>query len=169
MAPSDQDLLDLTVKTDCYKELDDTEHHKVDLAMQGKPASTPRSNIARVAFYLARRLHPVQTEPPPPPPPPPPPGVDKTLHAPLAYNQAPGGEPSARYNVHINCRSDGGSGFFDNGGVHYDEGGRCLGERDTVHVEGLKDANMMDGKESWDSYEWMGRTFPPYPDDCYKY
>ena len=59
MPPSDQDLLNLTLDTDCYRELDSTEKGKVDKAVAGKPAATPRSNIGKVAFYLARRLHPV--------------------------------------------------------------------------------------------------------------
>lgn len=99
---------------------------------------------------------------------PPPPVGDKTTYAPLAYNEAPGGEPSARYNVHINCKPHG-NGWIDNGGRTYDEGGRCLDHRDTVHVDGLKAANSMDGAESWDPYEWGGKTFPPYPDECYKF
>ena len=66
MAPSDQDLLNLTMATECYLDLDDQEHNKVNKALKGEKASTPRSNIAKVAFYLARRLHPVGSTPPPP-------------------------------------------------------------------------------------------------------
>ncbi len=65
MAPTDQDLLYLTMDTDCYMDLDATEHKKVDNAIKGLPASTPRSNIGKVAFYLARRLHPVVPPPAP--------------------------------------------------------------------------------------------------------
>ena len=101
-------------------------------------------------------------------PPDPPPVHDTTTYAPLAYNEAPGGEPSARYNVHINCKPHG-NGWIDNGGRTYDEGGRCLDHRDTVRVNGLKDANSMDGAEAWDPYTWNGTTYPPYPAESYRF
>jgi len=171
MAPSDQDLLDLTVKTDCYKQLDDTEHRKVDLAMQGKPASTPRSNIAKVAFYLARRLHPVQTEPPPPPPPPPQEQPWDSGYPPRAYNMGSRGQ-NCIFNVHINCtqRSDG--KYVDQHGLVYSDSGLCDGGRsETPDIPGLKASDMKDQKEPWESYEWMGNVIGPnkenYPPESY--
>lgn len=167
---SDTEMFDKLTKSDCYvKTVNDADKKKVKSARAGTNPTTPSSLIAQVAVELGLRAHKAEVPaPPPPPPPPPPPAVDTTTYAPLAYNEAPGGEPSARYNVHINCKPFG-NGFIDNGGRTYDDGGRCLDHRDNVHVEGLKAANMMDGKESWDPYEWMGTNFPPYPVDCYKF
>jgi len=112
------------------------------------------------------------SDPPDPPDPLPP---AKSTHAPLAYNEAPGGEPSARYNIRINCKPHPtrGDRVIDNGGVVYDLEGRCTSHRDTIHVDGLKAANMMDQKEAWEPYEWFGLTVGPgpndYPDACYNY
>jgi hypothetical protein len=103
--------------------------------------------------------------------PPPPAGVDKTIHPPLAYSEGVTGEPSARYNIRINCvpANDGTPDVLDKQGIRYDDGGRNRdGRRQTRFVAGLKRADMMDGKEPWEPYEWMGHDYPPYPDDCWK-
>lgn len=168
MAPSDQNLLDLVLATDCYKELDATEHHKVDLAVQGKPASTPRSNIAKVAFYLARRLHPVQgTEPPPPPPPPPP----TKRYAPRTHNLG-GRDQDPRFccKPEYGVR-DMGDHYEDEMGCKYDKDHMLNidGLRDRNYmVPGLKGADSMDGLEPCDPYTIDGVTHPPYPGDPYQ-
>lgn len=166
MAPSDQDLLNLTIETDCYKELDDMEHHKVDLAMQGKPASTPRSNIARVAFYLARRLHPVQTTPDPPPPSDP----WDSGYPPMAYNASAKG--NAKYNVRINCSRVGDNDWRDAHGLSYDDSGLCRGGRTEQHVDGLKSSDETDGREPWDAYAYGNTIVGPnrenYPAESYE-
>lgn len=173
MAPSDQDLLNLTMDTDCYRELDSTEKGKVQKALNAEKASTPRSNIGKVAFYLARRLHPVAVDPPPPPPPPPP--VKK--YAPLAYNSGTGPnntglgkEPSARYNIRINCTRIHDDLYVDGEGLSYDGGGRQKGGRTENYVPGLKFANSMDGKEVYETYTDSpdGQPHPPYPAASYE-
>jgi len=169
MAPSDQDLLNLTVNTDCYKELDDAEHNKVNKAIAGLPASTPRSNIAKVAFYLARRIHPVQTNPPPPPPPPPP----TKRYAPRTHNlggrdQDPRfcmkpeyGVTRINHPIHGDCYQDEMGCIYD-----IDHGLNVDGTRDRTYiVPGLKGADSMDGMEPCDPYSANGISVPPYPGD----
>ncbi len=163
MAPSDQDLFNLTVNTDCYKDLDKYEHAKVDKAVAGQPASTPKSNIAKVAFYLARRLHPV-TPPPPPPPP-------TKRYAPRTHNlgtndQDPRFCCKPEYGV-----VDKGSYYEDEMGCQYDKehmfsigGPGGYRQRDYM-VPGLKGAESMDGLEPCDPYSANGISVPPYPGD----
>lgn len=172
MAPSDRDLYNLTVNTDCYKDLDDQEHNKVNKAIAGLPASTPRSNIAKVAFYLARRMVPVHTDPPPPPPPPPPSNPWDSGYAPRAYNMGSAGQ-NCKFNVKINCtlRPDG--NYEDKNGIVYQDNGLCKGGRsETPPINGLKPSDMSDGLEPWEAYEWMGNTIGPnkenYPAQSYE-
>ena len=79
--------------------------------------------------------------------------------APQTYNQGSHGQ-GARF-----CTRD--SGNPDGGGFSYDENGLCRGGRSEKPVPGLKPSDMMDDKGACDGYEWMGRTFPPWPDESY--
>ena len=98
-------------------------------------------------------------EPAPTPPPTEPPPVTHSL-APQTYNRGSANQ-DARY-----CTRD--SGNPDGGGFHYDENGLCRGGRSGNPVPGLKPSDMMDDKGSCDSYEWGGRTFPPWPPESYQ-
>ena len=169
MARTNAQLYDLLIKSVCYRTtVHPFDKKKVEKARAGLSSPQPSSNIAIVAWELGKRAYKDEhTNTPPPPPPPPPPVIRKDIHPPLAYSEGITGEPSARYNVRINCTQVAG-GYVDRAGLTYDEGGRSRGGRATVHVAGLKTADMMDGKEPWEPYEWMGTTFPPYPDECYK-
>lgn len=123
MPPSDQNLLDLTLQTDCYEELDDTEKGKVNKALAGKPASTPRSNIGKVAFYLARRLHPL------PPPDQPDPAVKKVAPR-VAYKD---GGSDARFCTdglpRMNQPGHAWDGRLYDDVASYDDNGLCWGGR----------------------------------------
>ena len=167
---TDEQLYNLLVSSKCYQDtVNDTDKNKVIKARTGRPSLAPRSNIALVAWELGKRAY-AQEQGQPDPDPDPVPGVDKTQYPPLAYSESPGGEPSARYNVHINCTwNDGRQRWQGKHGDEYDEGGReTTGHRITKVVAGLKTSNMMDQNEAWTPYEWMGTTFPPYPDECWK-
>ena len=161
----DKELYSLLVSSDCYtKTVDSIDKGKVLRRRRGESTSQPGSKIGKVAWELGYRTWLAEQPPEPPPPPPP---TDKTTHPPLVYNQVPGGA-DARYNIHINCHQTGPNNYADNDGLNYDDGGRAKDTRFTTHVDGLKSADMMDGKEPWEAYEWGGRTFPPYPDECYR-
>ena len=164
---SNAEAYDKLTAAKCYIDTVNTaDKNKVKKARQGTNPTTPASHIAYVAAELGLRAFADEqgTQEPPPDPPPP---IRKDVHPPLAYSQGASGEPSARYNVHINCTQDG-TEWVDRAGLRYDEGGRSKGGRATVHVDGLKTADMMDQNEAWEPYEWQGRTYPPYPDECYK-
>jgi hypothetical protein len=163
MAPSDQNLLDLVLDTDCYRKLDSVEKAKVAKALKGEVASTPRSNIGKVAFYLARRLHPVGSTPPPPDP-------AASGYAPQAYNKGSSGQ-DARYNVLINCTRHNDGSYEDKKGVLYDDGGRVKAggqDRSGQHIDGLKPADQMDNKEPWEPYVHNNIAYPPYPAKSYE-
>jgi len=91
-------------------------------------------------------------------------------YAPQAYNQGSRGQ-NAIFNVRINCtfRQDG--KYVDKNGIVYSDSGLCDGGRTEADVPGLKDADMKDQKEPWDSYEWFGKTIGPdkedYPAESY--
>jgi hypothetical protein len=169
MAPSDQDLLDLTINTNCFKNLDLAERNKVKKAIAGQPASTPRSNIAKVAFYLARRLHPVAPSDPGPTPPPPAQPWDSG-YAPQSYNRGSSGQ-DARFNIRINCEQLANGDYRDKRGVVYTDGGLDRGGRTGSYVAGLKPADEMDGREPWEAYENFGTIVGPnkenYPPASY--
>jgi len=167
MAPSDKDLFTLTVNTDCYRELDDAEHNKVNLAMQGKPASTPRSNIGKVAFYLARRIWPVNPSPPPPPP------IDpKTIYFPRTFNKE--GTSDARFCVSRTSpaysHEESPDRIFDKGGGVYNLNGLCDGGRDPDFIAKWPDGTPLRGAKSMDSFGpcdlYDGHT--AWPPDSYK-
>lgn len=153
MTPSDHDLLNLALNTDCYKNLDDKEHNKVNLAMQGKPASTPVSNMGKIAFYLARRVFPINITSPPPPPPPP-----TKRYAPRSYNLA-SNNSDPRFCCHPEYGVvDKGDHYEDEMGCWYDKdhmfsSGGPGGYRDrTFMVAGLNESNNMNGKEPCEPY-----------------
>lgn len=105
---------------------------------------------------------PVDPEEPPDPEP------EVKKYAPQAYNKGAGGQ-NARYNVKINCVQLSSGNYSDGEGVIYDDGGRQTGNlRSEKDVSGLKAADMMDGKDPWEPYEWQGTTFPPYPPASYE-
>lgn len=105
----------------------------------------------------------VESAPDPSPPPPLPPGPPPPTGpvAPRTYNEVAGGEPSARF-----CTA--GLTRNANGRLHdiyseYDDDGRDLGGRTSLHVIGLKPANEMDGRSPCDPYG----SFPPWPPESY--
>ena len=171
MARTNAELYNLQTKALCYiTTVHPFDKRKVEKARRGEASPQPSSNIAKVAWELGWKAY-RDEQANQPPPPPPPPVIRKDIHPPLSYSEGITGEPSARYNVRINCIPTAG-GYVDRAGLTYDEGGRSRGGRATVYVAGLKRADMMDQKEPWEAYEWMGNTYGPgvddYPDECFK-
>jgi len=99
----------------------------------------------------------VAPEPPPPPPPPPPSGTV----APRTYNTVANG-PDARFCVEGLPRNSRGRRYDIYS--EYDDNGLDLGGRTTLHVDGLKPANEMDGRGPCDPYF----NFPPWPAASYE-
>ncbi len=98
------------------------------------------------------------------PGPPPPPQTGAL--APQTYNKGSGGQ-DARYCV-AGLTKDSSGRYVDGSGFHYDDNGLSLGGRSGNDVPGLKPSDMMDDKGACDSYEWMGRVFPPWPVESYR-
>ena len=110
----------------------------------------------------------VTPSPLPPVDPPVDPHPQPSGFAPQSYNKGSRGQ-NAKFNVRINCTYDSRTGeYVDGQGVRYDDAGLCKGGRTEPNIPGLKPSDMSDGKEPWESYEWMGQTFPPYPAQSYE-
>jgi hypothetical protein len=111
--------------------------------------------------------HPVP-EPEPEPEPEPPPGQ----LAPRTYNKSSKGD--ALFCIEGLPRNTNGE-FFEpsNPNIRYDENGKSLGgapgdtrDPDRI-VPAIKGSDMTDGRGPCESYEWMGRVFPPWPPESY--
>lgn len=144
-----------------------SEATKVKKAIAGDRHTRPASLYAQGLVEIADRAHAKPPTPPAPKPPDPPNPAD-TGYAPQAYNKGSRGQ-NAKFNVHVNTtlRADG--RYEDRNGIVYDDSGLCAsGGRTEPDIPGLKPSDMSDGKEPWESYEWLGNTFPPYPAQSYQ-
>ena len=127
------------------------------------PEKLTQNTLRKLKDYHDAAVGGSEPIPPPPPPPPPPTGG----YPPRAYNMGRAGQ-NCRFNILINAtRRDDGK-YVDKDGLIYSDGGLCGGGRnETTPIIGLKPADMMDGKEVWEPYEWMGKIVPPYPPESY--
>jgi hypothetical protein len=149
---TDRQLFDLIRDTDCFRALDKLERGKVEKAIQAQPASTPRSNLAKAAFFLARRINPMLPPPPPPPPPDQPPAK---RYAPRSHNvgdrdQDPRFCCKPEYGVKLV-----GGVYVDEMGIRYDTD--HMFDMDSQRERGyivpeLTHAGDMNGKEPCDQY-----------------
>jgi hypothetical protein len=122
---------------------------------------------AERAFTILVHDHDAAVVDPPKPPDPEPPDPEPgKKYAPRTYNSTD--RADARF-----CMKEEygvvrqGSGYVDQMGVTYDDGGRDQGGRSKDIVPGLKGADSMDGREPCDPYTHDSRSFPPYPAESF--
>lgn len=94
------------------------------------------------------------------------------MYAPQTYNLGSGNQDPRYCTMGLPKNSS--NQYVDVDGILYDENGLNVDgrrKRDKM-VSGLKPADMMDGREACDGYEWQGKTFPGgkngWPAESYK-